>query len=179
MPTIDGIGVVALTPQPIADDGDQIARVERPVLRKSGPELRSTRRAAGTELRARLDRAHADRLEPRLGEVHLRPPPRRRVRERGLRVAIVHEVDGRQLLFRQRLLGVALPDRDELLRLAERQRPQQHGVDDAEDCGRGAGAEAERQDRDRRERRRAAPLAPREPEVAADARDAARRRRPR
>ena len=59
--------------------------------------------------------------------------------------------------------------RDELLGLAVGQRLQQDGVHDAEDRGRGTGAETERGDRDRRERRRTTQLTPREAHVAAEA----------
>ena len=51
----------------------------------------------------------------------------------------------------------------------KRQRPQQHGVDDAEDRGGGAGAEAEGEDGDGGERGGAAPLAPGEAHVAGQA----------
>ena len=47
-------------------------------------------------------------------QVDLGTPPRRRIAERRVDVAIVHEVDGREALLRQRLLGVAFPDRHEL-----------------------------------------------------------------
>jgi hypothetical protein len=44
--------------------------------------------------------------------------------------------------------GVGVPEHHQPLRVSERQRPEQDGVDDAEDCGVGADAQRERQERD-------------------------------
>ena len=52
--------------------------------------------------------------------------------------------------------------------MLERQRPQQHGVDDAEDGGIGADAERERQHRDGGEAGRAAQTSDRVPHVVSD-----------
>ena len=101
-------------------------------------------------------------------KTHLGPPPRGGVRQRRAGAAIIHEVDRRQPFFRQRLLRVRLPDRDQLFGLAVGQRLQQDGVDDAEDRGGRAAAEAQGQDGDGGERRRAPQLAPGESQVASD-----------
>src|SRR6185436_2723515 len=74
----------------------------------------------------------------------------------------------REALSRQRLFGVALPDADEIRRLAVGERAQQDRVGDAEDGGRGACAEPECRDRDGGKGRRAPELAPGESDVAAD-----------
>src|SRR5262249_50356779 len=160
------VGAVALAPQSIADDDYRVARIERAVLRESRTQLRRHAEQL-KDVAAALDRVGALRLFAGTIEAHLGPPPRGGIAEGGLRRAIVHEVDRGQALLRQRLLGVGLPDRDQLLRLAIRKGLQQDGVDDAEDRRCGAGAEAERRDGDRRERRRASQLPPGEPDVAA------------
>ncbi len=72
------------------------------LLRETGTELRRHAEQL-EEVAAGFDRAYANRLEPGLREVHLGPPPRRCVRERGRRVAVIHEIDRRQSLLRQRL----------------------------------------------------------------------------
>jgi hypothetical protein len=50
----------------------------------------------------------------------------------------------------------------------ERQRPQQHGIDDAENRRRGAGAETERRDRDRGEPRTLGEQARRVPQILSE-----------
>ena len=63
----------------------------------------------------------------------------------------VLEVRGRDVVARLRVQPIVLPDRHEAAGIAERQRAQQHGVDDREDGGVGADAERERQHDDRGE----------------------------
>ena len=163
-----GVGVEALAPEAIADDRDLLARVERSALREAGPELR--RHAENLEqVGAGLDGADAHRIRSGAIETGLGTPPRGRVGEDPVEGAVIHEVHGRQPFLRQRLLGVGLPDGDEPIGLPIGERLEQDGVDDAEDRGRGAGAEAQRGNRQRGERRRAAKLAPGEPEIAAQA----------
>ena len=53
----------------------------------------------------------------------------------------------------RRLLGVGVPDGHQPVGRRVRQRPKDDGVDDGEDRGGGAGAEAEHQHRDEREAR--------------------------
>jgi hypothetical protein len=72
----------------------------------------------------------------------------------------------------RRRQGVALrrrtgrPQKDEPIRVVKRQRPQQHGVDDAEDGGVGADPEPERQERDNGEPRAPAKRAQRIDQIA-------------
>ena len=45
-------------------------------------------------------------------------------------------------------LAIGVRDQHEIVRAGKRQRPQQHGVDDAEDRGVGADADCKREDRE-------------------------------
>ena len=56
----------------------------------------------------------------------------------------------------RRGVGLAAVDVDELIRALDRQRPEENGVDDAEDRAVDADAEGKRQQRDDRERGRLA-----------------------
>ena len=141
------IAGVTAPPEPIADDRNVVARVERAIPRKSRAHFRRHAEQL-KQIRARFDRADAHRVHPRIGERELGAPPGRRIREHRGDAAVIHEVHRRETLSRQRLLGIRLPQRDELLRLPEGQRPEKHRIGDAEDCGRGARAEAERDDHD-------------------------------
>ncbi len=70
------------------------------------------------------------------------------MRERLAPLAHVGEVAERELRQRGAVLRGLLAERHHAIRLGERQRLEQHGVDDAEDGGVGADAEGEREDGD-------------------------------
>ena len=76
-------------------------------------------------------------------------------RKRGGRIVPVVEVGGRHRAAASRLLPL-VRQRDDAIRLAIVERPQQHGVDDAENRGVGADPERQRADREQRECRLAA-----------------------
>jgi hypothetical protein len=77
----------------------------------------------------------------------------------------VSQVAGREREITHVPLGEIGGDQRQLARVAVRQRPQQHRIDDAEDCGRRADAEGERHERGERERRALAQRANAEGEV--------------
>ena len=164
-PAHDGrIRAVLLTPEPVADDGDPNGVVQRLLFREPRSELR--RHAQQLEqVVADFDRPDTHGILVRLRQIDLGPPPGCRFAERRQR-AIIHEVHGGQRLMREVPRVVGFPDRHELVRRAERQRPQQHRVDDAEDGRGGAGAQAEREHGDRGERGRSLQLPKRVAELS-------------
>ena len=114
-----GVGVVVLPPQPIADHGDVVLRVERSARGKSRPE-----RGGNAEQLEQVG-AGFDRALTRIGSV---PGSARLISGRHQAAAstnaapcgpVVHEVDRGEPFARQRLLRVALPDRDQFLRDGE------------------------------------------------------------
>ncbi len=129
-----GVGAVAAAPQAIADDAREIGRVELRRGRKSGTDLRRDAEQS-KQIGAGFDRPHADRIEARIGQVDVGPPPRRRVRE-DMQRAVVHEIDGRDELVTQPFLVIGVPDGDDPVGLGVRQRPQQDPVDNRVDSGR-------------------------------------------
>jgi len=87
------------------------------------------------------------RLQAGVAQVHVGPPPRRRVLEHRQR-PVVHERHRRERIVGEALLGVGVAERHQAIRRAIRQRPQDDRIDDGVDRGRGAGAEAEHEDDD-------------------------------
>ena len=94
------------------------------------------------EVRPRLDRAHAHRVQAWIGQVHVRPPPGRGVREHG-QCAVVHEVDGGERLVGDGALHIGVPQGDEAVGLSVGKGPQDHAVHEGIDDGAGARAQAE------------------------------------
>ena len=138
------IRAVAGPPEPVADDGDgRRSHEERPAIGKAladlGPDAEHRE-----QVRARLDGADSDGIEPGVGEADVRSPPGRGVRERRQR-AVVHEIHRRQAFVREILRGIHLPQHDELIGGAVRERSKDDGVHDRVHGGGGAGAEAEDQ----------------------------------
>jgi len=141
----------------------QIGRLEGSTDRRRHTEDREQLDARGNrEHDLRVARAGQDLLarRPRGGrelvEAGTVPPPR------------VEVVERREDLGEAAVFHVAVPDGDEPVDVGVRQRLDQHGLDDAEDRGRRADAERERDDRHRRDAGRPAPGPESETHVAAD-----------
>ena len=83
------------------------------------------------------------------GQVDLAVAPRRHLRQRAAAAAIVVYLPAGDPGLVE--VGPLAPDHHRALRLAPWQRPQQHGVDDAENGGVGADAERQGHHRDRRQ----------------------------
>jgi hypothetical protein len=108
------------------------------------------------ELRADGARNHAFRA-PAAGKRELTPPEQHHAVEavrRPLPVVEVRRRDGEASDAWKRALRRHVEDAYQAIGLVEGQRPQQHGVDDAEDGCVGADAERENRDDGQRERRR-------------------------
>ena len=157
------IRVEALAPQPVADHRQRFAREER-----RGGEARPQNRLDADdreEIRARFDGGDAHRLAARLGEIHLRIPPRRRVVEHLRQGAVIHEIDGREPFVREALRIIRLPDHGELIRIRVGKRPEHDAIEYREHGGRRADAERQRQHRRNREPGTSPQQAPAEPDV--------------
>ncbi len=168
------IGLVSRPPESIADDGDPVAVEEGPIGGEAGPDRRGHAEHR-EEIGARLDGAHAHRIETRISQVDVRPPPARRVRE-DIEPAVVHERHRRYWFVGQSASGIRVPQRDELFGRRVRQRPQQHRVDNGVDGDAGAGRESQHQDRDERESRMPGELPNREAESVSHGKAPERRR---
>ena len=144
-----GVGGVAARPQGVAENDDvrTVAHVlgggERPSHHCSHAERRE-------QVRRDACRGHALRVAV-AGEVHLPLTPGGDLAERLSPPPVVDDLAGRHPgLVERRPLA---PDHHRPVGLAPRQRPQEDGVDDAEDGRVRADAEGQRQDRDGGERR--------------------------
>ncbi len=152
-----GVGGVAGPPQAVADDGHQLGAVQRSGGGEAGAGLRADSQQL-EQVAADLDGVDPQRLLSGVHQVDAGTPPRRRVREHRER-PVVHEVDRRHGVVREPLGGIGVPQGHEPIWLDVGQRPEHHGIDDAEDRGRRAGAEPEHEHGHQRERGPLAELA--------------------
>jgi len=82
------------------------------------------------------------------GEVRARRPRGRHVLEDAVAGLPINVIRGRRRVPRESGKACVLPDHDQPLGLAVRQRSQQHGIHYRDDGGGGTGAEREREQRD-------------------------------
>src|SRR5690349_2683545 len=113
----------------------------------------------GEEVLGRLDGVHANRFAAVVREIDLRAPPRCGVLEYSIQPSVVAEVDRRDRLVFERLGVVHFPERDQSIWLRIGKWPKHHAAQEAEDAGRGAGTQTEREDGGDREARRASQCA--------------------
>ena len=115
LPMMPGSRVEPIAPEPMTDDRDGVARIER-VGRESGSE-HGTDADDLEEVAAGLNRIDPQRIVSGFGQVELRIPPRRRIVEHLREVAIVAEVHRRNPLVREALGVVRFPDHREPIRV--------------------------------------------------------------
>ena len=177
-PTIVYGSLSITTDRPITPGSPPNSRVQMPY-----PSTSTLSRSAVNSSRVKVrprNGARAENLEEPFGHqpgrhalgtigLRVRAAPRFNGRDReriGRALAPVHEIGRRDIVALRGPRDVVLAQLDELVLIRIRQRPQQHGLDRAEDRHVGADAEAERQDDDQGE----AGLAHERPERVAEIR---------